>query len=47
MNKYLYIWGASGMLAIGQVYEDRQFLAFVLGVVSFVSLIVGLSQDKD
>ncbi len=47
MNKYGYIWGISGMLAMQQVCEDRNFLAVLLGIISFACLILCLSQDKD
>ena len=47
MNKYGYAWGLFGFLSATQICEGSQFLIFLFGAISFVCLIISLSQDKD
>jgi hypothetical protein len=43
----LYVWGAAGMLGIVQISLGNEVIGWLLGAVSFIALIVGLSNTKE
>ncbi len=47
MTAATYVWGIFGFIGAFQIAEGNNAAAFICGSISFVALIVALSQTKE
>lgn len=46
MNAAGYVWGASGLIAVTQLFSGNEVLAWLFAAIAFIALIVSLEKGE-